>query len=167
MGTLEISIAVGAVLGAASAWIATGPARRRKRAVEEALGQARALVEKSPDDDGARVRLARVQLEIAKRPDDALATLGPVLERNRHHWTEGEKPTLALVGDALADQGRLDEAIETFESFVGAIGEYETGGDSERKWQLETHKVEAEQRIRLLKRGDTHVHRPEQWGDAN
>lgn len=167
MGTFEIAIAVGAIGGVVATMIVTGPARRRKRAVEEALREVRAAVAARPDDDAERVRLGRVLLEVAKRPDEALAELRAVLDRNGRHWATNEKPTVALVGDALADAGRLDEAIETFEGFVASIKEYETGGDPERKWQLETYKVEAEQRIRLLKKGDTHVHRPEQWGDAN
>lgn len=167
MGTLEISVVAVVVIGAIAAMVITGPARRRRRAVDAALAKARAELAARPDDDAAKVRLARVELEIAKRPEEAAAALRDVLEKNRVHWAPGEKPTLALLGDALADTGRLDESIATFESFVQSIREYDTGGDSERKWQLETHKVEAEQRIRLLKKGDTHVHRPEQWGDAN
>ena len=157
----------GGAIAIVTALVITAPARRRKRAVEEALGAARAKLAADESSPDARVELGRVLLEVAKRPEDAMAEFNAVLAADPTHWASGEKPTRALLGDALADAGRLPEAIEEFKAFLAALGDFETGGDSEKKWELDTHKVEAEQRIRLLERGDTHVHRPEQWGDAN
>jgi len=162
-----LGVLVGAGAVAAVAMVITAPARRRKRAVDEALRVARDRLAADPGDADARVSLGRVLLEIAKRPDEATVEFEAVLAANPLHWAKGEKPTRSLLADAIADTGKLTEAIAEFKAFVDAIGSFETGGDSEKKWELETHRVEAEQRIRLLERGDTHVHRPEQWGDAN
>lgn len=144
----------------------TAPARRRKAAVRVALERAAAAVAAAPGDQDARARLGRVQLELAHLPAEAHATLAALDAADPVHWVKDDKPTKVLLAQALVELGRLPEAIEVFRAFVESIGRYDTGGDAERKWQLETHKVEAEQRIRLLAKGDTHVHQPERWGDA-
>ncbi len=161
-------IIIGAVVVAAYvAFQINAPARRRKKAVNEAVARARTAVAANPDDAGARIRLGRVLLDLAREPNEALERLEEIDRDDPTSWHGEEKPTRMLVGEAYVALGRLERAIEVFQSFVDDVSRYDTGDDSERKWRLETHKVEAEQRIRLLKKGDTHVHQPEQWGDAS
>lgn len=162
----------GIIIGAAVAAAYVGfqinaPARRRKKAVGEAVARARAAVAAAPNDEAARIRLARVLIDLAREPNEALELLLRIDRESPTSWHPEEKPTRMIVGEAYVALGQLDKAIETFQSFVDDVPRYETGGDSEKKWRLDTHKVEAEQRIRLLRKGDTHVHQPEQWGDAN
>ncbi|MBI4878032.1 MAG: hypothetical protein HY812_00010 [Planctomycetes bacterium] len=152
-----------AVLGVLVFRLVTAPARRRNQAVAIALRQASEEVARCPEDPGAKVKLARVLLDLAGRPAEALALLEALDRADPRLWAAGERPAKFLFGEACAAAGRLEQALEAFQAFIASLPQYDTGGDSERKWLLETHKVEAEQRIRLLRRGDTHVHQPEQW----
>lgn len=161
---IGIAVVVVAVLIANAV---TAPGRRRRAAVRAALDQAAAAAAARPGDLDAQVKLARVQLDLAKQPREALRILQAVVAKSAGHWAAGDKPSRFLVAHALVESGDLPQAIAKFEEFVAAVPSYEHGGDKEKKWQLETFKVEAEQRIRMLKKGDTHVHQPEQWGDAN
>lgn len=161
-----IPVGVVLVLALFVAMVATGPARARKRAIREALQQARDRVAQNPRDLAAQTALARTEIELAGNGVGALEILNRVHGEAPYHWVEGDKPTRMLIGEAYVAMAQLDRAIEAFQAFVDGIGNYDTQGDAERKWKLETHKVDAEQRIRLLKRGDTHVHQPEQWGDS-
>ena len=145
--------------------VISGPARARKKAVADALDRARKAAEAAPDEPGAQVALARAHLDLAEQPDEAMSILRRVEESSPRWWDGDGKPARMLIAEAHVAKGDLESAIAAFQTFVDDIGRYDTGDDSEKKWKLETHKVEAEQRIRLLKRGDTHVHQPEQWGD--
>ncbi len=158
-----VAAASAAVFCALVLWLVTAPARRRKLAVYMALRRASDEVARNPEDRGAKLRLARVLFDLAGKPAEALAILEALDRFDPLLWAAGERPAKFLHGEALAAAGRLEPAIEAFQAFIEALPRYDTGGDSERKWLLETHKIEAEQRIRLLKRGDTHVHRPESW----
>lgn len=151
-------------VGGAVAYAMASPGIKRRKAVKEALDRARAEAS-DPADLPAQVRLARVRVQLGEDPAEALRILQAVRQKEPYHWS-GEKPARMLEAEAHVALGDLPRAIAEFEAFVADVGAYDTGGDKEQKWRLDTHKVEAEQRIRLLKRGDTHVHQPEQWGDA-
>ncbi|MBK6942200.1 MAG: hypothetical protein IPH13_18635 [Planctomycetes bacterium] len=154
------------VAGLAVAWQLKAPARKRAAAIAAAKAHARAAVEANPNDLDAKVKLAGTMLDLEENGRDALPLLESVLAAKPTHWTKGAPPTQFLLAHAHVLTGKLDVGITQYEKFLAQLATYDTGGDKEMKWLLETHKVDAEQRIRLLKRGDTHIHKPEQWGDA-
>lgn len=154
------------VAGLAVAWQLKAPARKRAAAIAAAKAQARAAVEANPNDLDAKVKLASTMLDLEENGRDALPLLESVLAAKPTHWTKGAPPTQFLLAHAHVLTGKLDVGIAQYEKFLAQLATYDTGGDKEMKWLLETHKVDAEQRMRLLKRGDTHIHKPEQWGDA-
>lgn len=153
------------VLAAFIAYQIVKPSLKRKAAVREAVARAQAAANADPKSIVAKVQLARVLIEMAGQPAEALAMLEKIEREHPNWWDAKEKPTKIVIGEAYVAMGQLDKAIELFQKFVATVGDYEHGGDKDRKWRLETFKVDAEQRIRLLKKGDTHVHAPEQWGD--
>jgi hypothetical protein len=142
------------------------PGMKRRAAVRKAVEEAQRAADANANDAGAQVRLARVYLELAEEPQKALDLLSRVVAADASHWTGDGPPTRFLLAHAHVMTGDLARGIETYQSFIAGIDTIETGGDKERKFLLHTHKVDAEQRIRLLKKGDTHVHQPERWGDA-
>lgn len=156
---------VAATVGGGVAYFIAAPTIRRKKAVKEALANARAAAAKDPNDPALQLDLARVYLQLGENADEALQIVKGIRESEPQHWS-GEKPAHMIEAEAYVALDDLPTAVKVFEAFVADIGSYDTGGDKEKKWRLDTHKVEAEQRIRMLARGDTHVHQPEQWGDA-
>ncbi len=140
------------------------PSMKRKAAVRAAVAKARAAAS-DPKDLPSQLRLAEVLMSLGGLPEEALAILEKIERDRPNYWTPDLKPTKFLIGEAYVAMGKLDLGIEAFQRFVASIPEFDTGGDKEKKWRIETFKVDAEQRIRLLKKGDTHVHAPEQWGD--
>lgn len=154
-----------AAAGAGVAYFIAAPTIRRKKAVKEALGKARAAAARDPEDPALQLDLARVYLQLGEHADDALRIVTAIRAREPQHWS-GDKPAHMIEAEAHVALNDLPTAVKVFEAFVADVPSYDTGGDKEKKWRLDTHKVEAEQRIRLLARGDTHVHQPEQWGDA-
>lgn len=158
-------LAIAAVLVVAFlAYQIVKPSLKRKAAVRDAVARARQAAADSKNIL-AQVQLARVLIEMAGQPGEALAIVERIEREHPNWWDSKEKPTKIVIGEAYVAMGQLDKAIEIFQKFVATVGDYEHGGDRDRKWRLETFKVDAEQRIRLLKKGDTHVHAPEQWGD--
>jgi tetratricopeptide (TPR) repeat protein len=154
-----------ALVAAYVVYLIQKPALKRKAAIRRGLEKARAGVARDPNDLPAKLELARVCIELASEPAQAIALLEPIDAAHPTLWPAGGKPAKVLLAEAYVAAGKLDVAIATFQRFVAAIPSYDTGGDKERKWRLETFKVDAEQRMRLLAKGDTHVHAPEQWGD--
>ncbi len=152
------------LIGAFVAYQIVKPSLKRKAAVREAVARARAAASQA-DDVAAQLRLAEVLTSIGDAPEEALQILDRLEKAKPNLWVADLKPAKILIGEAHVAMNRLDLAIEVFQRFVAAVPEYETGGDKERKWRIETFKVDAEQRIRMLKKGDTHVQGPEQWGD--
>jgi len=161
-----IAIGIGVVIVAWIVWQARKPGARRRAAVRHAIEQAERAATDANDLD-AQVRLAGVYLDLAGEPNKALDILGRVVEEQEIHWTGEGPPTRFMLAHAHVQSGDLDKAIEQFTVFVESASKYATGDDKERKFLLHTHKVDAEQRIRLLKRGDTHIHQPEKWGDSD
>lgn len=158
-------ILVGVVLlGAFIAYQIVKPSLKRKAAVREAVAKARAAASDA-GDFRAQLALAEVLTSIGDAPQEALSILERVEKSKPNYWLPDVKPARMMIGEAYVAMNRLDLAIEAFQRFVAAVPDYETGGDKEKKWRIETFKVDAEQRIRMLKKGDTHVHAPEQWGD--
>lgn len=158
-------ILVGVVLlGAFIAYQIVKPSLKRKAAVREAVAKARAAASDA-GDFRAQLALAEVLTSIGDAPEEALSILERVEKAKPNYWLPDVKPARMMIGEAYVAMNRLDLAIEAFQRFVAAVPDYETGGDKEKKWRIETFKVDAEQRIRMLKKGDTHVHAPEQWGD--
>lgn len=162
---MEIALGVAVIVVAAVSFAAMRPGMRRRRAVRDAVERAESAAGAAPGDAAAKVRLARIYLDVARRPGDALAVLEALNAESPRQWSPPDKPARVLLADCYVALGRLDRAIAELETFVTTVKEYPTGDDKERKWQIETYKVDAEQRIRLLKKGDTHVHQPEVWGD--
>lgn len=160
-------IVVGVVLlGAFIAYQIVKPSLKRKAAVREAVAKARAAASDA-NDFRSQLGLAEVLTSIGGAPEEALQILERVEKAKPNFWLPDVKPARMMIGEAYVAMNRLDLAIEAFQRFVAAVPEYETGGDKEKKWRIETFKVDAEQRIRMLKKGDTHVHAPEQWGDRD
>jgi tetratricopeptide (TPR) repeat protein len=158
------AIAAIVLIAAFVAYQIAKPSIQRKAAVRDAVAKARATAS-NPNDFAAQLKLADVLTSIGGAPQEALAILEKVEAAKPNYWVPEHKPARILVGEAYVAMNQLDKAIEVFQRFVAAVPEYETGGDKEKKWRIETFKVDAEQRIRMLKKGDTHVHAPEQWGD--
>jgi hypothetical protein len=142
------------------------PGMKRRAAVRRAVDEAERAANANASDTAAQVRLACVYLDLAEEPHKALDLLSRVVAADASHWTGDGPPTRFLLAHAHVRTGDLARGIEVYQEFIAGIDAYETGGDKERKFLLHTHKVDAEQRIRLLKKGDTHVHQPERWGDA-
>ncbi len=128
----------------------TRPARRRRRAVMEALAAASECAASHPGDLDARVRLVEIHLSLTKDFAAAHAQLENVLAKDPHHWAPSSRPTRLLLADAAAARGRNDAAITALREFVAACPHYaaRVGGDSERKHRLATCVDEAERRLR-------------------
>lgn len=152
------------VIGGFIAYQIVKPSLKRKAAIRDAVARARAAATDA-NDLRAQLALADVLTSIGGAPNEALVILERVEKVQPNFWQQDTKPARIMIGEAYVALNQLDAAIEAFQRFVAAVPEYETGGDKEKKWRIETFKVDAEQRIRMLKKGDTHVHAPEQWGD--